>query len=188
MAKNVLKPIDPLQILDVGGGYGIFLFELKKELRAFGIKVNAVSTNVRLIQKSNGFSKGIKQSVCAAEKLNPEWTNRFHLVVSTFAFPYVKDKVKGLNEIIRVLHPNGIASVSHVDHNFHKETTGNLLTGISVKDFRKSGIGCNWVLDDISLKYLLLKLNKSSQPLPFKLRRFETRRENMISHYKRIRK
>ena len=180
VAEGVLKKDEPLEVLDLGAGKGVFLSELKQKLLEQGIKVNAVGTNITNRKDSisnRGDSKhffkpgDVEHHVCYAEKLKPEWTNRFLTVVSTYVFPYVRDKLKALEEVSRVLHPNGFASIS--DFIIPK--------GMTVKDFEDHGISCEKVSGR-----MVLTFTKLSKKLPFRLIKSEKTGNVYESTYERV--
>lgn len=136
LKEGVLTKGKPLEVLDVG--YGVFAGDLFFLLKRKKIPVKLTVTNVyplgvgRVRSGEPAFSSIASQSIHYAEKLDPFWTNRFHLVFSCNALSYAADKVAAVNEVNRVLHPLGFAAL-------HLGDPG-LLQGTIREDWTRAGL------------------------------------------------
>lgn len=100
--EEILKP--GMRVLELGCGAGNTISNLAKTygIEAYGIDLEDYR-KMRLPKYSDvpfNFVKGDIMNL-------PFRNNSFDLVFSYFAFPYVEDKLKGLQEVHRVLVPNG---------------------------------------------------------------------------------
>lgn len=165
-----LRKGESLRVLDVGCGYGVFLKELKETLlQRHGISVEAVGVSLSPLgrqftgSKSLGkvpdgepyFPKGVSLKIAFMEKLPKDWAGRFHLVVSTRAVQYAYDKLKAVEEMRRVLHEGGKASVDL--------GPAGLIKGVYPHHWQEHGYNFSAAHWD----FPLIKFTKQAERLPF---------------------
>lgn len=109
-SNGILSANEPLQILDLGAGEGVFLKQIKEEFKdeidVYGITLTAFKGKEHLASLG---SEGIKLEKGEAENLPIEWTNKFHLIVSVASFSWFRDSLKAIEEAHRVLNSHGEA-------------------------------------------------------------------------------
>jgi SAM-dependent methyltransferase len=114
----------PFRILEIGCGFGQLLFDLKikysSKVELYGINLEAGSVSIDRVLRVAKYRKKIPAkyqlsahdihfSFCDAGESIPFDDNFFNLIISQFAIVYIKDKSKLIEEMNRVLHPNGKA-------------------------------------------------------------------------------
>ncbi|MBI2445998.1 class I SAM-dependent methyltransferase [Candidatus Micrarchaeota archaeon] len=113
--SNALQGRQPLRVLDLGCGKGVFLKELKERLEARGIPVEVHGVGLSRIEPEYARTHGVRVHIKNVESLPVGWTDRFHLVISVGVFKHLDGGIQALREAHRVLHPEGRAYL-HLGH------------------------------------------------------------------------
>ena len=127
MATGIFKPIYPViarsilqksQVrkglcIDVGGGSGVLAWELAQQSQLEVTVVDCNHESVALAKKyfrenNTGFRL---KAICASAENLPLRSNSVDLAVSRGSVFFWSDKIKGMNEIYRVLRPGGFAYI-----------------------------------------------------------------------------
>jgi len=115
-----LQEHEPLHILDLGCGQGVFLKELKERLEDAGHSVQVFGITLKPdVAYAQKHELGIRQGLI--EELPAEWDEKMHLVVGTAIMPTVRVN-EMIGQVRRVLHPDGLATI-HLDHPGSPEAT-----------------------------------------------------------------
>ena len=127
MATGIFKPIYPViarnilqksqirrgSCIDVGGGSGVLALELAKQSQ---LEIAVIDCNQECIKlaknyfSENNMNSRVKAIQAFAEHI-PLRSNSIDLAVSRGSVFFWNDRVKGMNEIYRVLRPGGFAYI-----------------------------------------------------------------------------
>ncbi len=111
LIENQLKTSQIVKVLDIGRGANFFLDQIKKR---FNKNIYAMGVG---LENNKVIDKVIDEDYCGpAEVLPDHWTNKVDLIFSNLSFRYFLFPEKALAEAIRVLAPNGIASLNISSH------------------------------------------------------------------------
>ncbi len=127
MATGIFKPVYPViarnilqrsQVrkgvcIDVGGASGVLALELEKQSQ---LEITVIDCNAESIALAKKYfaenNAGLRlNAICAPAENLPLRSNSVDLAVSRGSVFFWNDKVKGMNEIYRVLRPGGFAYI-----------------------------------------------------------------------------
>lgn len=109
-SKGILRKGGMVRILDVGCWKGQALSEIRDYIHKKGYKVEAYGITLVKHDKKFAREKNLKIVTGDAEKL-PFPNNYFHLVLSVHSVEQMYDKLRAIEEIHRVLAPEGLATI-----------------------------------------------------------------------------
>ncbi|WP_238916673.1 class I SAM-dependent methyltransferase [Clostridium sp. YIM B02555] len=134
--KNILSPIehyltDNIKVLDVGTGVGTFAIEVSKRINGDVIAVDFSETALKFA-RNNAKKAGIVNEpkfikVKTVEDLSVFGDNEFDVVIAADIIEHIYKPVDFLNEIYRVLKPNGKAVFETPNINFRTNLKINYL-------------------------------------------------------------
>jgi|LGVF01.1.fsa_nt_gb ubiquinone/menaquinone biosynthesis C-methylase UbiE len=120
-ARIIMRYLNPKKddrVLDAGCGIGYYAFELATK---FGCKVNGVDLDAEDIELANKIIKkthiqNVEFSVCDISELK-FGDETFDIIIFSEVLEHIGDDIRVLNELYRVLNPQGylIISTPHVD-------------------------------------------------------------------------
>jgi ubiquinone/menaquinone biosynthesis C-methylase UbiE len=105
------KPADPLQILDVGTGNGLFLKTIKHRLRD-KVEVYGMTAHDYRDSKNKSIMRGLDYKIANAEQLLENYPpNSFDLIVSNKTMRHLIDPLGDMAQMYEALKPNGVLAV-----------------------------------------------------------------------------
>lgn len=115
IARNILRKSQVRKgvCIDVGGGSGMLAWELAKLSQLEVTVVDCNSESVAIAEeyfRENNAGFRLK-AICASAENLPLRSNSVDLAVSRGSVFFWDDKIKGMNEIYRVLRPGGFAYI-----------------------------------------------------------------------------
>jgi len=115
--EHALPHIEGSRVLEISFGTGYLLTQYANRFQVFGIDFNATMTKTA---KANLSQKGLKAELQQADvDFLPFIENSFDTIVNTMAFSGYADGKQALNEMKRVLKPNG--RLVMIDINYPKD-------------------------------------------------------------------
>jgi len=103
--KTISELPKPEKILDVGCGIGELCYDLSCHYP--NTEITGIDPSPKMIQRAEEiFSSQNIKYICGHPENLPD-NQKFDLIISTHAFPYIKDKQKFLSEIKMKLKPEG---------------------------------------------------------------------------------
>jgi ubiquinone/menaquinone biosynthesis C-methylase UbiE len=97
----------PLRVLDVGCGTGALLRQMNARLPNV-LELIGVDPAVEMVRLARERAEGVEQFIQANAEQLPFADGHFDLVVSTSSFDHWVDQQRGVDEVARVLHPDGL--------------------------------------------------------------------------------
>jgi ubiquinone/menaquinone biosynthesis C-methylase UbiE len=116
------------KVLDVACGTGVLARAISKRIGSAG-EVIGLDSNNDMLRVASQIAPGIKWILGSAESL-PFEDNKFDAVVSQFGLMFFTDRLKAIQEMMRVLKPNGNLAVAvwdSLDSNLGYASLVNLL-------------------------------------------------------------
>ncbi|MBR9706977.1 MAG: class I SAM-dependent methyltransferase [Candidatus Diapherotrites archaeon] len=140
------------KVLDLGGGLGVALYQIKHDLeealKEHGVKVTTYNLNyLDYTGKLSGREKeqAPRQVLGDAQAL-PFHDNSIHFITSTMVSQYVPDKLRMFEEAYRVMHPEGKARITYLTHE---------LKGVTKQDLEEQGFQVRIPMEEPLPKYIM---------------------------------
>jgi SAM-dependent methyltransferase len=118
--EGVIRWGEPMDVLDLGCGGGLFLKELLAALDArsktTGMLFSLFGTALKKSDEWGDLDSRITVTEGNILEMPVEWSGKFHYVLSVHMFEYLQDPIMALEETHRILSPHGKAIIHNLSH------------------------------------------------------------------------
>lgn len=182
--NGILKPNEPMRLIDLGGGpWGVALKGIKEK---FGNQTETVNVTLgRIIEQP----EGVMSIRTDAENL-PFEDSSFHMVISNLTLMWVYDPLRAIEEVHRILKVGGrallhVLSVIPFWIERDEDKSGSTESGLMVRivsELRSAGYDINFI-DPVNDT---LEINKKPTDRPLKLTYQLIRSQGQRKYYRKI--